>query len=84
VLEGLPASCCRVVIQGGAASLLIDLAVNAPPDLPASETEAGPTLAPEERAGNKLLALFDRTAADLAEEPGGSARLPTWPETIDG
>jgi hypothetical protein len=29
-------------------TLLIDLAVNAPPDLPASETAARPTLAPEE------------------------------------
>jgi hypothetical protein len=28
-------------------TLLIDLAVNAPPDLPASETAARPTLAPK-------------------------------------
>jgi hypothetical protein len=42
--------------------------VNAPPDLPASATPAGPTLAPEELAGNKLLALFDRAAArDFAD-----------------
>jgi hypothetical protein len=47
---------------------LIDLAVNAPPDLPASATPAGPTLAPEELAGHKLLALFDRAAArDFAD-----------------
>jgi len=38
-------------------------AVNAPPDSPASPTAAGPTLAPEELAGHKLLALFDRAAA---------------------
>ena len=37
--------------------------MNAPPDLPASVTAAGPTLAPEELAGHKLLALFDRAAA---------------------
>jgi predicted nucleotidyltransferase component of viral defense system len=43
--------------------VLIDLAVNSPPDLPASVTSAGPTLAPEELAGHKLLALFDRAAA---------------------
>ena len=42
--------------------------MNAPPDLPASATPAGPTLAPEELAGNKLLALFDRAAArDFAD-----------------
>ena len=42
--------------------------MNAPPDLPASATPAGPTLAPEELAGHKLLALFDRAAArDFAD-----------------
>jgi hypothetical protein len=45
-----------------AARVLVDLAVNAPPDFPASATPAGPTLAPEELAGHKLLALFDRAA----------------------
>jgi len=40
----------------------------APSDLPASATAAGPTLAPEELAGHKLLALFDRAAArDFAD-----------------
>ena len=39
-----------------------------PPDFPASSTAAGPTLAPEELAGRKLLALFDRAAArDFAD-----------------
>jgi predicted nucleotidyltransferase component of viral defense system len=54
---------CRMVIRSADAGVLVDLAVNAPPDLPASETPAGPTLAPEELAGHKLLALFDRAAA---------------------
>jgi hypothetical protein len=61
---------CRDSPVGAAltAGVLIDLAVNAPPDLPASATPAGPTLAPEELAGNKLLALFDRAAArDFAD-----------------
>ena len=31
--------------------------------LPASSSAAGPTLAPGELAGRKLLALFDRVAA---------------------
>ena len=59
---------CRMVIRSADNGVLIDLAVNAPPDLPASATPAGPTLAPEELAGNKLLALFDRAAArDFAD-----------------
>jgi predicted nucleotidyltransferase component of viral defense system len=59
---------CRVVIRSADAGVLVDLAVNAPPDLPASATPAGPTLAPEELAGHKLLALFDRAAArDFAD-----------------
>jgi hypothetical protein len=59
---------CRMVIRSADSGDLIDLAVNAPPDLPASATPAGPTLAPEELAGNKLLALFDRAAArDFAD-----------------
>jgi predicted nucleotidyltransferase component of viral defense system len=59
---------CRMVIRSIDAGVLVDLAVNAPPDLPASATQAGPTLAPEELAGHKLLALFDRAAArDFAD-----------------
>jgi hypothetical protein len=59
---------CRMVIRSADAGVLIDLAVNAPPDLPASATPAGPTLDPEELVGHKLLALFDRAAArDFAD-----------------
>jgi predicted nucleotidyltransferase component of viral defense system len=59
---------CRMVIRSADAGVLVDLAVNAPPDLPPSVTQAGPTLAPEELAGHKLLALFDRAAArDFAD-----------------
>lgn len=59
---------CRMVIRGAEGAVLVDLAVNAPPDLPPSVTPAGPTLAPEELAGHKLLALFDRAAArDFAD-----------------
>lgn len=59
---------CRMVIRSTDAGVLVDLAVNAPPDLPPSVTPAGPTLAPEELAGHKLLALFDRAAArDFAD-----------------
>ena len=59
---------CRMIIRSADAEILVDLAINAPPDLPASVTPAGPTLAPEELAGHKLLALFDRAAArDFAD-----------------
>jgi predicted nucleotidyltransferase component of viral defense system len=59
---------CRLVIRSADSGVLVDLAVNAPPDLPASATSAGPTLAREELAGHKLLALFDRAAArDFAD-----------------
>jgi hypothetical protein len=34
---------CRIVIRSSDAGVLVDLAVNAPPDLPASVTSAGPT-----------------------------------------
>jgi predicted nucleotidyltransferase component of viral defense system len=59
---------CRLVIRSDHGTVLVDLAVNAPPDDPPSVTEAGPTLAPEELAGHKLLALYDRAAArDFAD-----------------
>ncbi len=57
-----------MIIRSADAGVIVDLAVNAPPDLAPSSTEAGPTLAPEELAGQKLLALFDRAAArDFAD-----------------
>jgi hypothetical protein len=59
---------CRLVIRSDPGTVLVDLAVNAPPGSPLSITEVGPTLAPEELAGHKLLALFDRAAArDFAD-----------------
>ena len=58
---------CRMVIRSIDAGVLVDLAVNAPPDLPASATPAGPTLAPEELAGHKLLALVRAAARDFAD-----------------
>jgi hypothetical protein len=69
---------CRLVIRSDTAEVVTDLAVDTPPDFPASSTAAGPTLAPEELAGRKLLALFDRAAArDFADDeipvPEGSS-----------
>ena len=58
---------CRLLIHGPD-DLLVDLAYNGDPQLPATASFAGPTFAPEELAGMKLLALWDRTAArDFAD-----------------
>ncbi len=53
---------CRLVVHGPE-DLLVDLAVDLPPQQPASLSYIGPTFAPEELAGRKLLALFDRAEA---------------------
>jgi hypothetical protein len=44
----------------GQDSLLVDLALDSPPGLPASISVLGPTFDPDELAARKLLALFDR------------------------
>jgi hypothetical protein len=48
--------------------LLIDLAVDSPPERPPTASFVGPTYAPEELAGRKVIALFDRAEArDFAD-----------------
>jgi hypothetical protein len=52
----------------GAEDLLVDLALDAPPNLPAVASTAGPTFGLEELAGRKTIALFDRAEArDFAD-----------------
>lgn len=53
---------CRLLITGPE-QLLVDLALDSTPGHPAAASIAGPTLAPEELAGRKMIALFDRAAA---------------------
>jgi len=53
---------CRLMITAPEA-LLVDLALDAPPQLPPTVTLLGPTFAPAELAARKLLALFDRAEA---------------------
>lgn len=53
---------CRLVVHG-AEDLLVDLALDSAPGRPPTVTVAGPTYAPEELAGRKVIALFDRAAA---------------------
>lgn len=53
------ATFCRIVVTNQE-DLLIDLALDAPPNLPPTASIAGPTFDPEELAGRKIIALFDR------------------------
>src|SRR6266550_4024666 len=52
----------RLLVQGPE-DLLVDLALDSAPGRPASASIAGPTFAPDELAGRKVIALFDRAAA---------------------
>ena len=54
---------CRLLIHGQEEDLVVDLALESKPGMPARASVAGPTFAPEELAGRKLVALFDRAAA---------------------
>ena len=44
----------------GQNELIVDIALDSPPDLPPTMSILGPTFAPKELAARKLLALFDR------------------------
>lgn len=53
---------CRLLVHGSE-DLVVDLALDSAPGRPASATFVGPTFAPDELAGRKVVALFDRAAA---------------------
>jgi hypothetical protein len=55
------ATFCRLVVHGPD-ELVVDLAVDSAPGRSATASFVGPTFAPEELAGRKMLALFDRAA----------------------
>src|ERR1700733_8479638 len=69
---------CRMVIRSADSGVLIDLAVNAPPDLPASATPAGPTLAPENSRATSSspcsTGLPHETSPTSTSSPAASAR----------
>ncbi len=56
------ASFARLMVSG-TEELLVDLALDAPPNMPPTISVAGPTFAPIELAARKLIALFDRAEA---------------------
>ncbi len=59
---------CRMVVERSAEDVLVDLAIDSPPLNAPTVTALGPTLAPSELAGRKLLALFGRgEARDFAD-----------------
>ncbi|WP_222618377.1 nucleotidyl transferase AbiEii/AbiGii toxin family protein [Nakamurella sp. PAMC28650] len=53
---------CRLLVEGPE-DLIIDLAMDSAPVRPAGSSTVGPTFAPAELAGRKVIALFDRAAA---------------------
>lgn len=55
------ATYCRLAVHG-AEDVLIDLALDSAPWRPTTRSFAGPTFAPAELAGRKVIALFDRAA----------------------
>ena len=57
------ATFCRLVVQGPEEELLVDIAVDSPPGRPPVVSLVGPTYDPEELAGRKVIALFDRAEA---------------------
>ena len=71
------ATFCRLLVHGDD-ELVVDLALDAPPNEPPTVSAVGPTFAPAELAGRKLLALFDRAAArDFADVYALSKRFST-------
>ncbi len=59
---------CRMVVRRKGEEVLVDLAIDSPPHAAPTMTVLGPTLAPVELAGRKLLALFGRAEArDFAD-----------------
>lgn len=71
----------RLIIHGPQ-ELLVDIALDSSPTQGASASFVGPTFAPDELAGRKLLALFDRAEArdfadvfDLAKRFGQGALI---------
>lgn len=59
---------CRMIVNRAGEETLVDLAIDSPPHSKPTITLLGPTLAPLELAGRKLLALFGRAEArDFAD-----------------
>lgn len=81
---------CRMLVGKAGEEVLVDLAIDSPPHTAPTMTVLGPTLAPLELAGRKLLALFGRAEArDFADiyllaQRFGTEALLDEAETLDG
>ena len=71
------ATFCRLIVHGND-DLLVDLALDSPPEHPATASLIGPTFAPQELAGRKIVALS--TGPKLAISPMSSNSLNTFPK----
>jgi nucleotidyltransferase AbiEii toxin of type IV toxin-antitoxin system len=81
---------CRMVVADAVRQeVLVDLAVDSAPELPPMMTVAGPAFAPQELAGRKTVALFDRAEArDFADvfmlaDRFGRSELLRWARDFD-
>ncbi len=57
------ATFARMVVEGEGESLIVDIAIDSPPEEPPTWTELGPTLQAHDLAARKALALFGRAEA---------------------
>jgi hypothetical protein len=79
----------RAVVRRGADAVVVDLGVDATPERPPTATFVGPALDPDELAGRKVIALFDRAEArDFADvyvlaERYGTGRLIELAAAVD-
>ncbi|MFN8075789.1 MAG: nucleotidyl transferase AbiEii/AbiGii toxin family protein [Kineosporiaceae bacterium] len=75
----------RLLVHGDSEEVLVDLAMDSTPQRPPLMSIAGPALDPEELAGRKLVALFDRAEPETSStsrcSPSDSARPDSsnWP-----
>lgn len=81
---------CRVIVEHRGSKVLVDLAIDSPRLSTPTVTLLGPTLAPLDLAGRKLLALFGRAEArDFADvfvlaERFGKEALLEQSQALDG
>lgn len=80
---------CRMIVNRAGEETLVDLAIDSPVQSKPTITVLGPTLAPLELAGRKLLALFGRAEArDFADvyvlaQRFGTDALIEWAQALD-
>jgi Nucleotidyl transferase AbiEii toxin, Type IV TA system len=73
---------CRLFVHGPE-DLLVDLALDSTPGRPSSASIAGPTFAPDELVGRKVIASFDRAAARDFVDVHALSRRFTKPELLE-